>query len=223
MAGRNASAYSLTLRYQATVYRSRPIGRGVRGNDQTARAMRLHPAHPLARITDHEHPDLPERGIGHRSRVRLASLSGDGNKNRSFFVPGPLDGATRRSGAPADAWISSVVHGQPAPAALAGATPSAILRRTTVVSDRIARDHMACLSIVLGGGSLMPETSLWVWPLIFVMMVGLEIVPMVIILRRVGLSPAWMALAFVPLVNVFLLWIFALAPWPALDRVENSN
>ena len=67
----------------------------------------------------------------------------------------------------------------------------------------------------------MPETPLWVWPLILVVMVLLEIIPMVIILRRVGLSPAWMALAFVPLVNVFLLWIFALAPWPALDRAKN--
>ena len=41
-------------------------------------------------------------------------------------------------------------------------------------------------------------------------------VPLSVIFRRLGYSPAWGLLAFVPLVYVLLLWILALRRWPAL-------
>lgn len=66
-------------------------------------------------------------------------------------------------------------------------------------------------------GLVSPE---WHWlmaaamPLLFLILVG---VPIANILHRAGRSRWWMILAFVPLVNLICLWIFAFARWPAVD------
>jgi hypothetical protein len=42
------------------------------------------------------------------------------------------------------------------------------------------------------------------------------------LLRRAGLSRWWLLLAFLPVINVIALWIFAYARWPA-DRSRDDN
>jgi hypothetical protein len=51
--------------------------------------------------------------------------------------------------------------------------------------------------------------------LLFVLIAG---VPIARILRRAGRSRWWVILAFVPLLNLLGLWLFAFARWPNLDR-----
>lgn len=57
--------------------------------------------------------------------------------------------------------------------------------------------------------------SFGIWHLliliIYIVIIG---VPVAHILSRVGLSIWWTILAFIPLVNVIALWVFAYAQWP---------
>ena len=48
-------------------------------------------------------------------------------------------------------------------------------------------------------------------------------VPIVKILQRTGHSPWWTILAFIPLLNLLALWIFAYARWPASDRLADPD
>jgi hypothetical protein len=54
-----------------------------------------------------------------------------------------------------------------------------------------------------------------VMPLLFIVLVG---VPVARILRRSGRSRWWTIIAFVPLLNLIGLWVFAFARWPNLDK-----
>ena len=62
----------------------------------------------------------------------------------------------------------------------------------------------------------------WVMPgmygpvhwLMFVVIVALVAYPVGKILRRMGFSPVWAILAFLPLINLLGLWIVALSEWP---------
>jgi hypothetical protein len=38
------------------------------------------------------------------------------------------------------------------------------------------------------------------------------------ILRRLGFSPWWILLGFVPIANVVGLWVLSQAPWPDVDK-----
>lgn len=50
--------------------------------------------------------------------------------------------------------------------------------------------------------------------LMFVVVVALVAYPVGKILSRIGFSPLWAILAFLPIVNLLGLWIVALAEWP---------
>jgi hypothetical protein len=54
-----------------------------------------------------------------------------------------------------------------------------------------------------------------VMPLLFIIIVG---VPVGSILHRAGRSRWWTIIAFVPLLNLIGLWIFAFTRWPSLDK-----
>jgi uncharacterized membrane protein YhaH (DUF805 family) len=43
-------------------------------------------------------------------------------------------------------------------------------------------------------------------------------VPIARILHRAGRSGWWTILAFVPLLNLIFMWVFAFSRWPAVDR-----
>jgi hypothetical protein len=54
-----------------------------------------------------------------------------------------------------------------------------------------------------------------VMPLLFIIIVG---VPVASILHRAGRSRWWTIIAFVPLLNLIGLWVFAFTRWPSLAR-----
>jgi hypothetical protein len=56
--------------------------------------------------------------------------------------------------------------------------------------------------------------------LFFAIMVALVVWPLGRILSRAGFSPFWSILAFVPVVNLIALWIFAFADWPGSGQAE---
>ncbi len=68
----------------------------------------------------------------------------------------------------------------------------------------------------MGSPSLMHIVLSVVLLIVYVMVIG---IPITRIVRRAGFNPAWAVLAFVPIVNLVALWIFAFKPWPAFERV----
>lgn len=55
-----------------------------------------------------------------------------------------------------------------------------------------------------------------IFPLIgYLVLIG---IPAAIILGKAGYSRIWVLLAFVPMVNLIALWIFAFSNWPALRK-----
>lgn len=61
---------------------------------------------------------------------------------------------------------------------------------------------------------LMPTYGPFHW-LVFAAVVVLIVYPVGRILRRIGFSPLWSVLVFVPILNIVGLWIVALADWPS--------
>jgi hypothetical protein len=55
--------------------------------------------------------------------------------------------------------------------------------------------------------------------LFFVAMVAILLYPIGRILGRLGLSPFWSLLIFVPVVNLISLWVLAFSEWP----LDNKN
>lgn len=52
----------------------------------------------------------------------------------------------------------------------------------------------------------------------FLVMIALIGIPAALILGKAGYSKAWVILAFIPIINLVALWVFALAKWPALGE-----
>ena len=61
----------------------------------------------------------------------------------------------------------------------------------------------------------MGSFSIWHW-MIILGLFAFYFAPLWLIVRKAGYHPALSLLALVPLVNVVLLWVFALGNWPAL-------
>jgi hypothetical protein len=53
----------------------------------------------------------------------------------------------------------------------------------------------------------------------FIVMIAVVIYPVGRMLSRIGLSPLWSVVMFIPLVNLIALWILAFTEWPS-RRVE---
>ena len=51
--------------------------------------------------------------------------------------------------------------------------------------------------------------------LLFIVVVVAIVYPIGRILRRLGFSPFWSVLVFIPLVNLLSLWILAFSDWPS--------
>jgi hypothetical protein len=63
------------------------------------------------------------------------------------------------------------------------------------------------------------DGSLSLWHvIIFVFMFVVFLVPYILIIRKAGYSGWWVLVTFVPLVNLIMLWVFALARWPVEER-----
>ena len=67
----------------------------------------------------------------------------------------------------------------------------------------------------------MGSFSIWHLLILLVLVPGilaLTLVPIAKIVRRAGYSGWFCLMYFVPLVNLVMLWVFAFAEWPALDK-----
>jgi hypothetical protein len=51
----------------------------------------------------------------------------------------------------------------------------------------------------------------WLW---VILMIAAVVYPVGRILHRIGFSPLWSILFFIPIVNLIALWLFAFADWP---------
>ncbi len=61
--------------------------------------------------------------------------------------------------------------------------------------------------------------SFSVWHiLIFLIGFLVVVVPYVKIIQKAGYSGWWVIVGFIPVVNLIMLWVFALARWPVEDR-----
>ena len=61
--------------------------------------------------------------------------------------------------------------------------------------------------------------SMTVFSWIIVIAISLAMLyPYVRIIRRTGHSGWWLLTMFVPILNIIMLWDFAFAKWPAVDR-----
>ena len=57
------------------------------------------------------------------------------------------------------------------------------------------------------------------WHLIIVLiMLAIFVVPYVKIIKKAGYSGWWVLVVFIPLINLIMLWVFALARWPVEER-----
>jgi O-antigen/teichoic acid export membrane protein len=57
-----------------------------------------------------------------------------------------------------------------------------------------------------------------VMPLLAIILLG---VPTANILHRAGRSRWWTLIAFIPLLNLIGLWVFAFSRWPEVDRLSS--
>ena len=70
---------------------------------------------------------------------------------------------------------------------------------------------------------LIPGSWIWIMPWLMPILVLVVFgVPIAQVLHRAGHSRWWTLLAFVPLLNLVGLWVFAFARWPNLDDVRAS-
>ena len=75
-------------------------------------------------------------------------------------------------------------------------------------------------------------TDSWMWMtgygygfghwIFFALMVALILYPVGRILNRLGLSPFWSLLIFIPLVNLISLWVLAFSDWP-VDKSRGGS
>lgn len=57
----------------------------------------------------------------------------------------------------------------------------------------------------------------------FVVMVAALVYPVGRILRRIGFSPLWSIVMFIPLINLIALWILAFTEWPSGKRDRTTG
>jgi hypothetical protein len=71
----------------------------------------------------------------------------------------------------------------------------------------------------IGFCDLVPGRWHWLMPPVMLLLaIVLFGVPVARILRRSGRSGWWTIVAFVPLLNLIGLWVFAFSRWPKLER-----
>lgn len=75
--------------------------------------------------------------------------------------------------------------------------------------------------MMMDNWTFMTSYGVFHW-LIFVAMVAIVLYPLGRILKRIGLSPFWSLLVFVPFVNLISLWVLAFSEWPVERKTERS-
>ena len=59
----------------------------------------------------------------------------------------------------------------------------------------------------------------WFW---FIVMIAIVAYPAGRILGRIGFSPFWSIVFFIPVLNLIALWVLAFTDWPAKELRERS-
>jgi hypothetical protein len=68
-----------------------------------------------------------------------------------------------------------------------------------------------------------PPDWLWLMPIVMpVLAIVLVGVPVASILHRAGRSRWWTLIAFIPLINLIGLWLFAFSRWPAVEGAPTT-
>jgi uncharacterized membrane protein YhaH (DUF805 family) len=68
------------------------------------------------------------------------------------------------------------------------------------------------------------DGSLSIWHVIIILVSCLIfLVPYVMIIKKAGYSGWWVLTAFIPLINLIMLWVFALARWPIEQRAAGMG
>ena len=71
-------------------------------------------------------------------------------------------------------------------------------------------------------GALVPAEWYWLMPAIIpLLFVIVVVVPVANILQRVGRSRWWTIIAFMPVLNLIALWVFAFSRWPKCEKSPN--
>jgi len=68
------------------------------------------------------------------------------------------------------------------------------------------------------------ETGIVIWQVIIILaMIFLVSWIYGRILHKAGYSRWWVALLFIPLVNIIMIWVFAFADWPNLKKISRLS
>jgi len=71
--------------------------------------------------------------------------------------------------------------------------------------------------------SAVPPEYWWLMPIVMPLLaIVLAGVPVANILHRAGHSRWWTVIAFIPLINLIGLWVFAFSRWPAVEGAPRS-
>ncbi len=59
--------------------------------------------------------------------------------------------------------------------------------------------------------------------LVYLVVIAGLVIPSWLIFKRAGWSPWWALTLVIPFAAIVLLWVFALARWPSLDRANQPG
>ncbi|WP_303978082.1 hypothetical protein [Dongia mobilis] len=59
--------------------------------------------------------------------------------------------------------------------------------------------------------------------LLWLLVVGVMLIPYVKIIKKAGYSGWWILTFFVPLLNLIMLWVFAFSTWPVERRARSED
>ena len=59
----------------------------------------------------------------------------------------------------------------------------------------------------------------WLW---FIAVIAIVVYPAGRILSRIGFSPFWSIVIFIPVLNLIALWVLAFADWPKEEQTQRS-
>ena len=68
--------------------------------------------------------------------------------------------------------------------------------------------------------SAVPTEYVWLMPIIMPLLAIVLLAPIASILHRTGRSRWWTLVAFIPLLNLIGLWVFAFSRWPTVDQAS---
>jgi len=90
-----------------------------------------------------------------------------------------------------------------------------------IVPNRLAAAHARSIRVLTYKGKSM-HMGMNGFGMIFPVLAYLVVIgiPAAVVIGKAGYSRAWVILAFIPIINLIALWVFAFAKWPALHKPQ---